>query len=80
MRPVFADPRTGLVFKRLFGAEPRIHLLLALLNDLLDQASLQEPQEGSHRGLPVSSVLPSRGQPMVLVPCTLALPSAHPDG
>ncbi len=27
---------TGLVFKRLFGSEPRIHLLLALLNDLLE--------------------------------------------
>jgi predicted transposase/invertase (TIGR01784 family) len=36
MRPVFADPRTDFVFKRLFGSEPRIHLLLALLNDLLE--------------------------------------------
>ncbi|MCU0654825.1 MAG: Rpn family recombination-promoting nuclease/putative transposase [Polyangiaceae bacterium] len=36
MRPVFADPKTDFVFKRLFGSEPRIHLLLALLNDLLE--------------------------------------------
>ncbi len=36
MRPVFADPKTDFVFKRLFGSEPRLHLLLALLNDLLE--------------------------------------------
>ncbi len=33
---VFADPRTDFVFKRIFGAEGRKSLLIALLNDLLE--------------------------------------------
>ena len=32
----FADPKTDFVFKRIFGAEPRKPLLIALLNDLLE--------------------------------------------
>lgn len=36
MRPTFTDPRTGMVFRRLFGSEPRRDLLIALLNDLLE--------------------------------------------
>jgi len=36
MRPVFADPRTDFVFKRLFGKEEHAPLLIALLNDLLE--------------------------------------------
>lgn len=35
MRPVFADPKVGLVFKRIFGSEAHKDLLIALLNDLL---------------------------------------------
>jgi predicted transposase/invertase (TIGR01784 family) len=36
MHPVFADPKTDIVFKRIFGAEARKPLLIALLNDLLE--------------------------------------------
>jgi predicted transposase/invertase (TIGR01784 family) len=36
MRPVFADPKTAFVFKRLFGMEEHKPLLMALLNDLLE--------------------------------------------
>ena len=36
MQAVFADPKTGFVFKRIFGAEARKSLLIALLNNLLE--------------------------------------------
>jgi len=36
MRPVFADPKTDFVFKRIFGAEAHKDLLIALLNNLLE--------------------------------------------
>jgi predicted transposase/invertase (TIGR01784 family) len=36
VHPVFADPKTDFVFKRIFGAEARKPLLTALLNHLLE--------------------------------------------
>jgi predicted transposase/invertase (TIGR01784 family) len=36
VHPVFADPKTDFVFKRIFGAEARKPLLVALLNHLLE--------------------------------------------
>jgi len=36
VHPVFADPKTDFVFKRVFGAEARKPLLIALLNHLLE--------------------------------------------
>jgi predicted transposase/invertase (TIGR01784 family) len=36
MRPLFADPKTDFVFKRLFGTEEHKPLLIALLNGLLE--------------------------------------------
>jgi predicted transposase/invertase (TIGR01784 family) len=36
VRAVFADPKTDFVFKRIFGAEARKPLLVALLNNLLE--------------------------------------------
>ena len=36
MHPVFADPKTDFVFKRIFGAEARKPLLIALLNHVLE--------------------------------------------
>ncbi|MCY1074955.1 Rpn family recombination-promoting nuclease/putative transposase [Archangium lansingense] len=36
MRPLFADPRTDFVFKKIFGAEEHKPLLMALLNGLLE--------------------------------------------
>jgi flagellar biosynthesis/type III secretory pathway protein FliH len=42
MWPVFADPKTDFVFKRIFGTEPNKHLLIELLNALLDLAESLE--------------------------------------
>ena len=36
VHPVFADPKTDFVFKRIFGSEARKPLLIALLNHLLE--------------------------------------------
>jgi predicted transposase/invertase (TIGR01784 family) len=36
VQPVFADPKTDFVFKRIFGAEGRKPLLIALLNHMLE--------------------------------------------
>lgn len=36
MRATFADPKTDFIFKRIFGAEPHKHLLIELLNVLLE--------------------------------------------
>ncbi len=36
MYAVFADPKTDFVFKRIFGVESRKHLLIALINHLLE--------------------------------------------
>lgn len=35
-RPTFADPKTDFIFKRIFGSEPHKHLLVELLNTLLE--------------------------------------------
>ncbi len=36
MIAVFADPKTDIIFKRIFGQEPRKHLLIILLNSMLE--------------------------------------------
>lgn len=36
MLPTFADPKTDFVFKRIFGTEAHKHLLVELLNALLE--------------------------------------------
>jgi len=36
MRPTFADPKTDIIFKRIFGSESHKHLLIGLLNTLLE--------------------------------------------
>ncbi len=36
LRPTFADPKTDFIFKRIFGSEPHKHLLIKLLNTLLE--------------------------------------------
>ncbi|MCP4663849.1 MAG: transposase, partial [bacterium] len=42
MQPIFADPKTDFIFKRIFGTESHKHLLVELLNALLEL-------EGEHR-------------------------------
>lgn len=51
MWPVFADPKTDFVFKRIFGAEDRKHLLIGLLNALLELDEAHRIVEVQH--LPV---------------------------
>ncbi len=45
MWPVFADPKTDFVFKRIFGTEPNKHLLIELLNALLELAGDQRIED-----------------------------------
>ena len=45
MRPVFADPKTDFVFKKLFGTEAHKGLLTALLNSLLGRKGDQAIRE-----------------------------------
>ena len=49
MRPVFADPKTDFVFKRIFGAEVHKRLLIELLNALLE---LDDELEALQQRLP----------------------------
>ena len=48
MQAVFADPKTDFVFKRVFGAEGRKPLLIALLNHLLELHGDSEIREVQH--------------------------------
>jgi predicted transposase/invertase (TIGR01784 family) len=45
---VFADPKTDFVFKRIFGAESRKPLLIALLNHLLELSGDRRIQDVQH--------------------------------
>ncbi len=57
MRPVFADPKTDFVFKRIFGTEEHKPLLVALLNGLLE---LDE----AHRVVEVELLSPEQRPPV----------------
>ena len=57
MRATFADPKTDLVFKRIFGSEPHKHLLVELLNALLEL-------EGDRR-IDNLTFLPSEQTPLI---------------
>ena len=46
--PVFADPKTDFVFKRIFGSEARKPLLIALLNHLLELEADRKIVEVEH--------------------------------
>jgi predicted transposase/invertase (TIGR01784 family) len=57
MRPLFADPKTDFVFKRIFGSEEHKPLLIALLNGLLE---LDE----AHRVVEVELLSPEQRPPV----------------
>ncbi len=57
MRPVFADPKTDFVFKRLFGSEAHKPLLIELLNALLEL-------EGDHRIVDLEYLSPEQHVPV----------------
>ncbi|MBI4817438.1 MAG: Rpn family recombination-promoting nuclease/putative transposase [Deltaproteobacteria bacterium] len=56
-RPVFADPKTDFVFKRIFGSETHKDLLIELLNDLLEL-------RGAHRLADVTFLHPEQRVPI----------------
>ncbi|MBI4819501.1 MAG: Rpn family recombination-promoting nuclease/putative transposase, partial [Deltaproteobacteria bacterium] len=56
-RPIFADPKTDFVFKRIFGSEAHKDLLIELLNDLLEL-------QGSHRLVDVTFLHPEQRIPI----------------
>ncbi|MBI4820833.1 MAG: Rpn family recombination-promoting nuclease/putative transposase [Deltaproteobacteria bacterium] len=56
-RPVFADPKTDFVFKRIFGTETHKDLLIELLNDLLEL-------RGAHRLTDVAFLHPEQRVPI----------------
>jgi len=57
MRPVFADPKTDFVFKRIFGSEVHKPLLIELLNALLEL-------EGEHRIVDLEYLSPAQHVPV----------------
>jgi predicted transposase/invertase (TIGR01784 family) len=57
MRPVFADPKTDFVFKRIFGSEVHKPLLIELLNALLEL-------EGDHRIVDLQYFSPEQHVPV----------------
>jgi predicted transposase/invertase (TIGR01784 family) len=57
MRPVFADPKTDFVFKRIFGSEVHKPLLIELLNALLEL-------EGDHRIVDLEYLSPEQHVPV----------------
>lgn len=63
MRPIFADPKTDVIFKKIFGEKAHKDLLIALLNSLLeldeghriaDIEYLTPEQQPQHQGLRLS--------------------------
>ncbi len=72
MLPVFADPKTDVVFKRIFGDEARKPLLIALLNDLLELKGTRRIREVEHLSLEQHISLPKSKLSIVDVKCTTA--------
>jgi predicted transposase/invertase (TIGR01784 family) len=70
--PVFADPKTDVVFKRIFGADARKPLLIALLNDLLDLKGSRRIKSVRHFSLEQRVTAPKSKLSIVDVKCTTA--------
>src|SRR5580700_4172285 len=70
MLPVFADPKTDVVFKRIFGAEARKPLLVALLNDLLELTGTHRIRSLEHFSLEQRVTAPKSKLSIVDVKCT----------
>lgn len=72
MLPVFADPKTDVVFKRIFGDESHKPLLIALLNDLLQLTGTRRIQNVRHLFAEQRVTLPKSKLSIVDVKCTTA--------
>jgi len=70
VRPVFADPKTDFVFKRIFGAVERTPLLIALLNNLLELEGSRRIRDLQHLSLEQHIALPELRLSIVDVRCT----------
>lgn len=72
MLPVFADPKTDVVFKRIFGSDAHKPLLIALLNDLLALAGSRRIKSVRHFSLEQRVTAPRSKLSLVDVQCTTA--------
>ncbi len=72
MLPMFADPKTDYVFKRIFGAEERKSLLIALLNHLLELEGEHRILDVQHLSLEQHVALPELKLSILDVKCTEA--------
>jgi predicted transposase/invertase (TIGR01784 family) len=70
VRATFADPKTDLVFKRIFGAENRKPLLTALLNDMLELEGTRRILEVQHLSREQHIDVPELKLSIVDVKCT----------
>ncbi len=70
MLPTFADPKTDFVFKRIFGAEARKPLLMALLNHLLELEGEHLILDVQHLSLEQHIDVPEMKLSLVDVKCT----------
>ena len=72
MHAVFADPKTDVVFKRIFGVEARKPLLIALLNDLLELKGTRRIKSLRHFSPEQQVTQPRSKLSIVDVKCTTA--------
>jgi predicted transposase/invertase (TIGR01784 family) len=72
MHAVFADPKTDVVFKRIFGVEARKPLLIALLNDLLELKGTRRIKSLRHFSPEQQITQPRSKLSIVDVKCTTA--------
>ena len=72
MIPVFADPKTDFVFKRIFGAVEHKPLLIALLNHLLELEGEHRILDVEHLSLEQHVAVPELKLSIVDVKCTEA--------
>jgi predicted transposase/invertase (TIGR01784 family) len=70
MLPVFADPKTDFVFKRIFGTEEHKPLLIALLNHLLELEGTRRIRDLQHLSLEQHVAVPELKLSIVDVKCT----------
>ena len=70
MLPVFADPKTDFVFRRIFGAVERKGLLIALLNHLLELDDAHRILDLQHLSLEQHVAVPELKLSIVDVKCT----------
>src|SRR5271155_3780401 len=68
--PVFADPKTDVVFKRIFGSEAHKPLLIALLNDLLELTGPHRLRSAQHFSLEQRVTAPKSKLSILDVKCT----------